>query len=253
MKKLFFMLLVLSINHVMAQDVTGGTNNGEEPVYNPDPVVVEKKMVIRSHDTDVVALNRFMHIDRILIKAKSSTLCGPSNLLISVDGYAENKQPLWVPSNLAARSFILEMQGYSGRTLQIENEGSCKVTISSIKVLPRRPLKPTHGGGGGWTDPSDIAGYVSEVVDVAQMLQDYVTPQEVVSYLSAWKRLGGKAMSTINATGPSSSATRAALTALVQQLAKDEAFIDKLISSQFTQDLGYEMMEAKVAIERSLL
>jgi len=258
MKKLLFIILVLSFNNVMAQDNNGnvGNNNSgnDEVTYNPNPVIVEKKMVIRSHDTDVINLNRFMHIDRILIKAKASIFCGPSNLLISVDGYSENKQPLWVPSNLAARNFILEMQGFSGRTLQIENEGGCKVTIESIKVLPRRPLVKPHGGnGGGVGDVSDIAYYVSGVVDVAQILVDYVTPQEVVQYLSPWKRLGGKAVATINATGPSSTATRAALTALVKQLALDEAFIDRLISSQFTQDLGYEMMEAKTAIERSLL
>ncbi|MFZ4714105.1 MAG: hypothetical protein ACOYL6_10350 [Bacteriovoracaceae bacterium] len=251
MKKLFFMLMVLGIQQVMAQD---NTIPDKVIPYDSNPVIVEKREVIRSHDTDVIPLNRFMHIDRILIKARSSTFCGPSNLLISVDGYQENKQSLWIPSNLAARSFIVEMKGYSGRTLQIENEGKCKVIISSIKVLPRRPLvKPGPGGGPINGDGSDISYYVSQVVDISMMLADYVSDQEVVQFLGPWKRLAGKAMATINATGPSSTKTREALIALLKVLNEHEAFIDKLISSPFTQDLGYEVMEAKTVIERSLI
>ncbi len=254
MKTIFFLMVALfSLNMAMAQENNGGNNN-EELVYNPNPVVVNERMVLRSHDTDVIPFNRFMRIDRILIEAKTPASCSPSNLVVSVDGYAENRKNVWIPSNLVARKFIVEMNGYSGRTLQIENDGGCRIIIKSIKILPRRPMVGGNGGGGGSViDPTDITAHVMNIVDISQMLTEYVTPQEVVQYLSPLRKLGGKAVASINATGLTSTATRAALVALVEELKKHEVFIDRLISSLYTQDLGYQLMEAKVAIERSLL
>lgn len=203
---------------------------------------------IETHDTGFINLPHLMMQGRVVIRMKRTSFCFCTTL-VNVSFEGSDRQEIKIESgdyiNYIAKS------NTPARAIEIKNMEGCNVTVESVTLLPRT-FKPHSDSRYGGENAGNSYGAVSYAYQAFKYLEDWVSDQDRIAYLTPSIKVLGQAMAVLNVSPETSSSAREALSAVAKQLALDAPFIEKLISVETTYAIGVEITSVKSQIESML-
>lgn len=204
---------------------------------------------IKSGDTKIIPLSRFLFLDRITLEVKNGLFCGKDAVRISFDGF--NSQNLVLEDSFSGWRNKIVVVGGNARNIEIYNNSNCKMKIRNITILPRR-FGSRQGHGPVYYPSTEAAAQVSFLLESILFLDQLVGDADRVQYLSPAKKVIGKAMAVLNTSPETSQAALKSIQEVVTFLKSAEPFLEKLSTIETTFEIGNEIQSVKVSLERMI-
>lgn len=243
MKKQIITLTLTAILTCLTTNVFAD-DNGEKLIQ---PITIDVNQKIETHDTKFIILPNLMMLDRVVLRMKKSKFCF-SKTKVEVNFEGSNRQEVTIQS----RDFLNYVVNArtTAREIEVRSVEGCDVTIESATILPR-PFKPGNGRI-DMGNASNSYAAVSYTYQAFKYLENWVTDQERISYLTPTIKVLGQAMAVLSVSAETSLKAREALVAVANQLNADSIFIEKLLSVETTYPVAVEISSVKAQIEGML-
>jgi hypothetical protein len=240
--------LLLSLGAFAQEENVAAVNDGTVGEALP-AINMPEEVTIKSGDTKIIPLAHFFYLDRLTLEVKNNLLCGKDSVRISFDGY--NSQNLAVEGGTSGWRTKIVVVNANARNIEIYNSSNCKIKVKDITILPRRyGTRPGHGPA--YYPATEAAAQVSYLMETFLYLDQLIGDADRVAVLSPAKKIIGKAMATLNTSPETSQAALKAIQDVVAFLKANEAFIDRLSSTEATFDIANEIQSVKVSLERMI-